>query len=148
MPIASAAKAWLTIAGTLSAIASLLHVAILFGGPSWYRFFGAGERMAQLAERGSPRAAIITLAIAAVLAAWSAYAFSGAGLIVRLPLLRLALVAISAIYLARSLALLPALLGIGNFASAFWIWSSLIVLVYGLSYAVGTWLAWPFLRGS
>ena len=33
--------------GLLSAAASLLHVACIFGGPAWYRFFGAGEGVAQ-----------------------------------------------------------------------------------------------------
>ena len=94
---------WLIAGGTLSAIAALLHVAIIFGGPDWYRFFGAGEGMARAAERGSAQPAIITLGIAAVLAVWSAYGFSGAGVIRRLPLLRTALVAISAVYLARGL---------------------------------------------
>ena len=38
--------------GVLSAAASLLHLAVIAGGPAWYRFFGAGEGMAQMAERG------------------------------------------------------------------------------------------------
>lgn len=146
MPIASAAKLWLIAGGTLSAIAALLHVAIIFGGPSWYRFFGAGERMVQLAERGSPRAPIIALAIALVLAGWAAYGFSGAQLLPRLPLLRYGLLAIAVIYLARSLVLLPALFGVAPFAAPFWIWSSAIVLIYGLCYAIGTCLAWSALR--
>jgi len=31
---------------------------------------------------------------------------------------------------------------------AFVIWSSLTVLVYGVCYAVGTWIAWPRLTAS
>jgi hypothetical protein len=31
---------------------------------------------------------------------------------------------------------------------AFAVWSSLIVLVYGLAYAIGTWRAWPHLHPS
>jgi len=42
---------YLKFAGTLSFIASALHIAIIIGGPSWYRFFGAGESMASMAER-------------------------------------------------------------------------------------------------
>jgi len=37
---------WLIVAAALSGLAALLHVAIVFGGGPWYRFFGAGERMA------------------------------------------------------------------------------------------------------
>ncbi len=139
-------NAALIIGGLLSAAASLLHIACIIGGPDWYRFFGAGEAMATMAERGSMTPALITLGIAAVLAIWAAYAFSGAGLLPRLPLLRTGLVAISAIYLLRGLALIPALAINGSDVMPFVLWSSLIVLVYGLAYAIGTWTAWPHLR--
>jgi hypothetical protein len=100
---------WLVGAGLLSAAAALLHLAIIVGGPDWYRFFGAGEGMARMAEQGSARPTLITLGIAAVLAIWAAYAFAGAGLLPRLPLLRTALVAITAVYLLRGLVILPLL---------------------------------------
>lgn len=134
---------WLVAGGVLSAAAALLHAAINFGGPAWYRFFGAGEGIARAAERGEARPALIAAGIAAVLLLWSAYAFSGAGLIRRLPLLRTALVTISAIYLARALIALMLLVVEPELVDAFVVWSSLIVLVYGLAYAVGTWTAWP-----
>ena len=132
--------------GLLSAAASLLHVACIFGGPAWYRFFGAGEGVAQAAERGEILPALMTAGIAAILAIWAAYAFSGAGLLPRLPLLRTALVVISAIYLLRGLVLIPALLINRGEVMPFVLWSSLIVLAYGLAYAVGTWTAWPSLK--
>ncbi|HEX6376977.1 MAG TPA: hypothetical protein VFZ91_14795 [Allosphingosinicella sp.] len=137
--------AWLTAAAVLSGAAAVLHLAVIAGGPDWYRFFGAGEAMARIAERGSPRPALITLGIAAVLAIWSAYALAGAGRIRRLPLLRTALVLIAAIYLLRGLVLLPALAMTGGRIDAFLLWSSLIVLVFGIIYAVGTFRAWPAL---
>jgi hypothetical protein len=92
----------LIAAGLLSAGPAVLHLAIIAGGPAWYRAFGAGERMARMAEYGSSRPAVIAVCIAGVLAVWAAYAFSGAGLLRRLPLLRAGLVAISAIYLLRA----------------------------------------------
>ena len=95
---------------------------MIWGGPDWYRFFGAGERMAR-----------------------AAYAFAGAGLLPRLPLMRLALVLISAIYLLRGSVLFLALAVNWGGVTPFTIWSSLIVLVYGVAYAVGTWKAWPML---
>jgi hypothetical protein len=139
---------WLTAAAALSAAAALLHLAVIAGGPDWYRFFGAGEEMARMAARGSPRPALITFGIAALLAIWSAYALAGAGRIRRLPLMRTALLAITAIYLVRGLVLLPALAMNGGRVDAFLLWSSLIVLVYGLTYAVGTFLAWPALAAE
>ncbi len=141
------ARNWLIAAGVLSAVAALLHIGCILGGPVWYRFFGAGEGMARLAERGSWRPTVITLGIAAVLALWAAYAFSGAGLLPRLPLIRVALVAITGIYLLRGLALAPIALLRPAMMSPFWIWSSLIVLAYGVVHAIGTALAWPHLSG-
>jgi hypothetical protein len=137
---------WLISAGSLSLIAALLHLAIIVGGPDWYRFFGAGEAMARAAERGSWIPALITLGIAVLLTISAAYAFAAAGAIRRLPLMRTALVAISAIYLARGLFVLdPGAFARPDLSPGFMLWSSMIVLVYGLTYAVGTWRAWPYL---
>ena len=137
---------WLIAGGCLSLIASALHLACIIGGADWYRFLGAGEDMARAAELGRIYPALYTFAIAVVLAIWAAYAFAGAGLIRRLPLMRTALVLISAIYLVRGLILVPILVLYPHTRPAigpFEIWSSLIVLVYGLAYAIGTWRAWP-----
>lgn len=135
----------LIIGGLLSVAASLLHIGCIAGGPAWYRFFGARSAIATMAEQGSMTPALLTLAIAAVLAIWAAYAFSGAGLLPRLPLLRAGLVVISVIYLLRGLVLVPALaLNFGG-VTPFVLWSSLIVLVYGLAHAIGTWLGWSSL---
>jgi len=129
----------------LSGAAALLHLGVIIGGPAWYRFFGAGEGMAQLAEQGSITPALITAGIAAVLAVWAAYAFAGAGLIRRLPLMRTALVAITAVYLLRGLMLAPLFALAPERIDPFTLWSSLIVLAYGITYAVGTWRAWEAL---
>lgn len=136
----------LVLGGVLSALASLLHLAVIIGGPSWYRFFGAGEELAGMAERGLWLPHIYAVGIATVLAIWAAYAFSGAGLLPRLPLLRTGLVVISAIYLLRGLTLIPALVINRGDVMPFILWSGLIVLAYGIAYAVGTWTAWRDLR--
>lgn len=141
-------RGWLLTAGMMSAAASLLHLACIVGGPSWYRFFGAGEPIARAAERGSWIPALLTLGIAAVLAAWVAYALSGAGLFRPLPLLRTALVAITAVYLLRGLALFfPSAMSRPDLSPAFMIWSSLIVLAIGVVHLVGLVKAWPSLSG-
>lgn len=139
---------WLVAGGALTAAASILHLVIIVGGPDWYRFFGAGEGMARMAEQERLEPTLITLGIAAVLAVWAAYAFAGAGLIRRLPLIRTALVAISMIYLLRGLILVPLVAFSPELIDAFTLWSSLIVLAYGLLYALGTMRAWPALSGA
>ena len=137
---------WLIAGGWMSVVAAVMHIACIFGGPDWYRFFGAGEPIAQAAERGSWVPPLMTLAIASLLAIWAAYAFAGAGLLPRLPLMRTALVVISGIYLARGLIILyPPLFNRSDLSWTFMLWSSLIVLTMGLVYAIGTWRAWPTL---
>lgn len=137
---------WLFAGGMLSLAAAAIHLAAIVGGGDRYRFFGAGEPIARAAERGSAVPGLLAAGIAALLSVWAAFAFSGAGYGRRLPLLRTALVLISAIYLARAIAgFVPGGLRRPDLSAAFLFWSSLIVLLYGLVHAIGTWRAWPAL---
>src|SRR5215468_9676760 len=74
----------------LSGIAAVAHLACIVVGAPAYRFMGAGERMARAVEAGKLRPTLVTLAIASLLSIWAAYALSGAGVIDRLPLTRVA----------------------------------------------------------
>lgn len=140
------ANPFLLASAALSAIAALLHVGCIIFGPSWYRFFGAGERLAQLAAAGSAVPTVMTAGIAAVLSLWAAYALSGAGVIARLPFIRVALCAIAGIYLVRGAAgLVFAAVAPGERSVAFWVWSSLICLGIGALYLVGTRQVWAAL---
>ena len=133
----------LVLAGAGSLAASVLHLACIAGGAEWYRFFGAGERMARMAERGHWYPTVLTLGIAAVLGAWALYAWSGAGLIPRLPLLRPALCVITGVYLLRALAFVPLQPFFPGNSAAFWYWSSGVCLVLGLLHALGLRQVWP-----
>jgi hypothetical protein len=139
----------LIVGGALTAGAALLHVAIIIGGPDWYRFFGAGERMARMAARGSMQPALVTASIAAILAVWALYAFSGAGVIRRLPFLRLALTLIAAVYLARGLLGIPAVMLVDDVYTnqlkaklTFMVVSSAVCIVLGVCYAIGAARVW------
>jgi hypothetical protein len=132
----------LVAGAALSAAAALLHVGCIIGGPPWYRFFGAGERMAQAAARGSLYPALVTSGIVAVLIAWAGYALSAAGVLPALPLLKLGIVAITAVYLLRGLVLLPVLALAPDKATPFVIWSSLICLGYGAVHLLGVVQVW------
>lgn len=136
---------YLVAGGISSAIASLLHIVIIIGGPDWYRFFGAGEGMAQLAENGSSYPTIITTIIAIILALWGLYAFSGAGVIGRLPLLKLVLGIISMIYIMRGVFGIPIVIYLDHpylneleEKMTFMIFSSFISLSFGLFYLIGS----------
>lgn len=136
------ANPFLLSGAALSALAALLHLGCIVFGASWYRFFGAGEQMASMALQGLWYPTVVTLCIAAVLALWSLYAVSGAGLLPKLPLTRLALCAITAVYLLRALAF-PLLMSLipGN-SMAFWLWSSAICLVIGSVHLIGLRQVW------
>ncbi len=129
-------------AGALSYLASLMHLAIIIGGPAWYRFFGAGEHMAVMAENGMHQPVFITLFISFVLAIWGTYAWSGAGVFPKLPLQKTALILITLVYLLRGVfgLLAPSLSShpmVTQNSPSFWIWSSIICLVFGLVHLKG-----------
>ena len=126
----------------MSTLAALLHMAVIIGGPEWYRFFGAGRQMVVLAEQGSWIPTVSTSGIFAVLFIWGIYAFSGAGLIKKLPLLKTALVIISFIYLIRGFLLFPVWIIKPDTIDSLLVWSSLVCLVVGSAYAIGTRQVW------
>lgn len=140
----------LMIAGMCSFVASALHIVAMLWGPDGYRFFGAGEEMAQLAEQGSWAPPLITLVITVILAFWAAYAFAGAGLIRRLPLMRFCLVAITGVYVLRGagglvIALFPNSYQVQHLGLTFVLVSSCICLAIGLAYLQGVKRAWSVL---
>lgn len=127
----------LVIAGIMSLIAAVIHLGCIYFGASWYRFFGAGEQMALMAEQGSLKPTLITLGITLVLITWSLYAFSAAGIMIKLPFLRVILLMITTIYLLRGIAgyfLIQSPLGR---SPEFWLWSSSICLGIGLVHLIG-----------
>ncbi len=132
----------LLVAAFLSAIAALLHVGIVVGGAPWYRFFGAGERMAASAAAGRFYPAVVTSGIATVLALWSAYALSGAGILAPLPQLKLALFVITGIYLVRGLAIVPLLTFARSRSTPFLVWSSFVCIFYGVVHLLGLTQVW------
>jgi len=138
----------LIIAGSFSFLAAALHIGIVIVGPSWYRFFGAGDSMALMAEKKLFKPTVITLGIASILIIWGAYAWSGAGVLTSMPYIKLALSAITAIYLIRGLGGLVAPFITDNpkikkNSIAFWVWSSAICLVIGVVHLMGIIEIWP-----
>jgi putative oxidoreductase len=139
----------LLIAGVCSLAVAILHIAIIIGGPEWYRFFGAGEEMALMSESGSFYPTMLTSVIVLIFIIWGIYAFSGAGLIRKIPLLRFALVVISITYLIRGLGGIPPLIfpnypffvEFSNQKTSMLV-TSLISLLFGLFYTIGTIKSW------
>jgi hypothetical protein len=108
--------------------------------PSLYRYISAGleSDLGRMAEQGSTPTTIATVALAVIFAVWAIYAFSGAGLIVRLPLMRAALIAICVIYILRALAMPTEIKMVMNQGYPFrFVVFSAISLLAGLLYLIG-----------
>jgi putative oxidoreductase len=134
----------LLFAALLTGVVAVLHVAIIFGGAEWYRFFGAGERMARLAARGSFYPALVTAVIAIGLGVWTLYALSGAHVIGTLPLTRVVLGLIAAVFLARGVLGIPVVAFVDSpytvelrSRMTFMLVTSALCVCLGLCYAVG-----------
>ncbi|MGY0561810.1 hypothetical protein ACW7G2_13990 [Luteimonas sp. A277] len=139
---------FLVIGAALSGIAALMHLACLAVGAPLFRLLGAGEQMAQLHLAGHWYPTVVTLVIAAVLAGWSAYALSGAGVIRQLPLRRTILSAITTICIVRGVAFVPVMAHFPRNSMTFWVVSSSICLLIGLVHLVGLRQSWGRLSGG
>lgn len=146
MIIQSSRNTSLMIGAALSALTALLHMGCILFGASWYRFFGAGEQIARMAATGHWYPTVLTSGIIAILSGWSLYALSGAGVIRRLPFVRLVLCIITSIYMLRAVAFAPFHMYFPGNSTAFWLWSSVICFVIGLVHLVGLWQVWSRLR--
>lgn len=125
-----------------SASAALVHFGCIVFGASWYRFLGAGEGMARMAERGESHPTLMAAGIGAVLLIWALYALSGAGVVRRLPLLRTVLCAITAVYLLRGVAFVAIQPLFPGNTLTFWLVSSGICLAIGIVHAIGLRQRW------
>lgn len=140
---------YLVLAGCSSFSIAFLHIVIIIGGGDWYRFFGTGEKMAEMAENGSLYPVVITMAIVLIFTIFGIYAFSGAGLIRKIPLTKAALIFISCFYLTRGIGSIPLILfvehpslrEIGTKIGFIFV-SSIVSLIVGLLYAIGTLKCW------
>ncbi len=132
--------------GLVAIAGALLHIAIMFGGPEWYAFFGAPSGLVELARIGHPRAAISCLIIATFLFILAAYAFSGANVIRRLPLLRPMLAIIGVVLISRGALFIPMIMWRPDSLAricdcqsvdTFIVVTSILCLAMGISYAAG-----------
>jgi hypothetical protein len=139
------AKRYIILTGIVALIGALLHIAIMIGGPDWYAFFGAPEGLVQMARAGNLRAPVSCLIIAGILFVFTAYAFSAAGLIKRLPMLRVISGLIAIVLILRGLIFIPLILwkpeslsGICDCRSidTFILVTSAICLAMGIGYAM------------
>lgn len=133
---------FLISAALLCALAAMAHLGCIVFGADWYRFFGAGEQMARMAEQGLWYPTVVTSVLVMVLLTWSMYALSASDVIRRLPLIRLVLCLISAIFIFRGVGFVALMPMFPENSLTFWYVSSAICLIIGLCFVVGTHQEW------
>ena len=139
-------RAPLILAGILCLALALLHLEIILMGAPAYLYFGAGQRMADLAEEGSWLPGMLTAAVALLLGIIGAYAFAGSGIIRRLPWLRPILLGACALFLVRGFLVVPQALSLLNDGGTGREFSfSLVSLLVGLLFAWGLCSRWRLL---
>lgn len=127
----------LIFAAVSTAVAAILHFSCIFIGAPAFRFLGAGEAIAKMAERGHWYPPLIAFAIGMLLSSWTAYALSGAEVVPRLPLTPYALLTIALIFLIRAIGF-PLLKPVfPENSQAFWLFTSGTCLVIGLAFLIG-----------
>ncbi|NOU48989.1 hypothetical protein HG263_00300 [Pseudoalteromonas sp. JBTF-M23] len=144
----SSINKYLFIASICCFTAALAHIGCIAFGGDWYRFFGAGELMAQMSEQGHWYPTIVTSVIVLVLLIFAFYALSGSGAIKRLPLIKLALILITSIFLLRGIAFVGLMPMFPENSLTFWLISSGICLSIGGLFAVGSWQRWSVLSAE
>ncbi|MDK9700565.1 MAG: hypothetical protein OEM52_10515 [bacterium] len=139
----------LLIAGVLVSALTVFQIIVSFS-PEWSLYFGAPEEITT-----NPSQLLVVGFVAAVFFfVFALYAFSGQGVIRRLPFLRIALVAIAAIFVLRGCVLfllLAARFGIvdtpvTNFPVE--LTSAIISLIIGFFYSMGTYRFWEKLNSA
>lgn len=117
-------------ASAASLLVALLHVYVIVKGPAAYRSFGAGERLASMAERGSWIPGLVTSGITFTFLVFAYYYLAAGGWLPAPPFIRKGLITIAGVYVLRGAAVLPLWL-IGKQLNRFeWI-SSIVAFFIG-----------------
>lgn len=133
----------LILAGILSFCAAILQAVIAFV-PEWSAAYGASDALVS----NPPRLLVLGLLVSLLLVIFGLYGLSGAGIIRRLPLLRLGLLAIGLLYCMVGINFIfqvLVMLGILPSAGPIPIYQLLVsfgALVAGLAYLIGLVVSW------
>jgi hypothetical protein len=137
-------KTALTLAGMGVAAAALVHIVAMILGPEAIAFLGAPAHIVRSMEEGTAEAWVTVSVIVAALGVFAAYAFSGAGFLPRLPLLRVVLSLVASIFILSGLMIFVQLRS-ANFAALFDVVHlvlSGVVFMLGVLYAFGAARLW------
>ena len=123
--------------GVIASAAAIWHLLCIWGGPSWFAFARAPKQLIDSAQQGTLLAPVSTLIVAGLMLACTVFAFSAAGLIRKVPLVKPALITIALLCTVRGL------VGIPTFVTAagvdIWqIVASTVWLYVGICFIVGS----------
>lgn len=132
----------LYLASAITLFASLLHYACIAWGADGFRFMGAGEAIAQMAERGHWYPAFVAALVGTALWIAALAACAAARGKPKLPLHRWILAVTAVVFMLRGLAF-PLLKPVfPENSDAFWLTTSALCLFTGTLYALGAWNFW------
>lgn len=132
----------LKLGGYINILIAIAHIICLFNAEYFFEVTGVGENMRRDAEIHPFLPYVMTIFVAVIFFIFGLYGLSGAGRIRKLPLLKIGIFAIAAIYLFRGVA--GSIINIG-FESLFqWhhLLFSLCALGIGLLYLLGGLKKW------
>jgi hypothetical protein len=98
---------WAYGTAAIAGLGVLIHLGAIWGGPAWYRYFGAPPFVLRSAQEGTWLAPVGAVCIAAAMGLCGLYALSALGHLRRLPLLRTGLALMAIVCLLRALVLIP-----------------------------------------
>jgi hypothetical protein len=97
----------LLVGGSIAALAAVWHLLCILGGPSWFAFARAPQDIIDSSIQGTLLAPIGTIVVAGLMFSCTFYAYSGAGIIRKVALLKPALMTIALLCLLRGLIAIP-----------------------------------------
>ncbi len=130
-------KYLLSLTAFVAFATALMHMSCIVLGPECYAWQMAPPQIVESAQEGTLLAPLGTTFVSAIFALWGLYALSAAGVIRRLPLLKLGIYAISALCMLRGILGIqlwlrhPELVATYSFVSN-WVW-----FVTGLLFFLG-----------
>lgn len=128
--------------GIISILVAVIHVLAIFGGVEYAKFFNAPPFLIQLLEEGSILVVFIAVGLFLFISIWGIYAFSGAGVVKKLPFLKTILFGVTSIYIFRGMVLFPIFIFASEKVNDFLIWSSTISLLIGVIHLIGFGKLW------
>ena len=128
---------WVYFSAIIALAGAAIHVGAVFGGATWYAFFGAPPSIVASARAGTWLAPVSALVIAGLMGICAAYAGSVLGFVRRLPLQRVALATIAAVCLLRGLVLPPLAFAHPELRNTFEVVAALVWFIAGIGFGVG-----------